>query len=184
MIRIYRQLFTAQFQAAAQYRIQFLLWMLFSVIRPTIFMAAWVAVAAVERDPGERPGLRRGRSPLRDEGGLAEPRRCVHEHELRGGLCEFFDECRPLHPFGPDTRRIELGLDRRIQPRQDRGHRRIGAKSLPRLPSCAESTAMVHSVETNKQNQVWLGMMRRVRSRHSARPRPAAARPIGNLYNA
>ncbi|TMB97694.1 MAG: hypothetical protein E6J38_01490 [Chloroflexi bacterium] len=48
MIRIYRQLFTAQFQAAAQYRIQFLLWMLFSVIRPTIFMAAWVAVAAAQ----------------------------------------------------------------------------------------------------------------------------------------
>ena len=45
MIRIYRQLFTAQFQAAAQYRIQFILWMLFSVIRPTIFLAAWVAVA-------------------------------------------------------------------------------------------------------------------------------------------
>lgn len=45
MIRIYRQLLTAQFQAAAQYRIQFVLWMLFSVIRPTIFMAAWVAVA-------------------------------------------------------------------------------------------------------------------------------------------
>ena len=45
MIRVYRQLFTAQFQAAAQYRIQFLLWMLFSVIRPTIFLAAWVAVA-------------------------------------------------------------------------------------------------------------------------------------------
>jgi ABC-2 type transport system permease protein len=45
VIRIYRQLFTAQFQAAAQYRIQFLLWMLFSVIRPTIFLAAWVAVA-------------------------------------------------------------------------------------------------------------------------------------------
>jgi ABC-2 type transport system permease protein len=48
MIRVYRQLFTAQFQAAAQYRIQFLLWMLFSVIRPTIFMAAWVAVAAAQ----------------------------------------------------------------------------------------------------------------------------------------
>ena len=45
MIRVYRQLFTAQFQAAAQYRIQVLLWMLFSVIRPTIFLAAWVAVA-------------------------------------------------------------------------------------------------------------------------------------------
>jgi viologen exporter family transport system permease protein len=48
VIRIYRQLFTAQLQAAAQYRIQFILWMLFSVIRPTIFLAAWVAVAAAQ----------------------------------------------------------------------------------------------------------------------------------------
>ena len=48
MIRIYRQLLTAQFQAAAQYRIQFVLWMLFSVIRPTIFLAAWVAVASAQ----------------------------------------------------------------------------------------------------------------------------------------
>lgn len=48
MIRIYRQLLTASFQGAAQYRIQFVLWMLFSVIRPTIFMAAWVAVANVQ----------------------------------------------------------------------------------------------------------------------------------------
>jgi ABC-2 type transport system permease protein len=48
VIRIYRQLFTANFQSAAQYRIQFILWMLFSVIRPTIFMAAWVAVAAAQ----------------------------------------------------------------------------------------------------------------------------------------
>ena len=46
LLRVYRQLFTAQFQTAAQYRIQFLLWMLFSVIRPTIFLAAWVAVAS------------------------------------------------------------------------------------------------------------------------------------------
>lgn len=45
MIRVYRQLLIAQFQAAAQYRVQFALWMLFSIIRPTIFLAAWVAVA-------------------------------------------------------------------------------------------------------------------------------------------
>ena len=45
LLRVYRQLFVAQFQSAAQYRIQFVLWMLFSVIRPTIFLAAWVAVA-------------------------------------------------------------------------------------------------------------------------------------------
>ena len=48
MIRTYRQLLTANFQQAAQYRIQFVLWMLFSVIRPTIFLAAWVAVAAAQ----------------------------------------------------------------------------------------------------------------------------------------
>jgi ABC-2 type transport system permease protein len=48
VIRIYRQLLTAQFQAAAQYRVQFILWMLFSVVRPTIFLAAWVAVAKAQ----------------------------------------------------------------------------------------------------------------------------------------
>ncbi|HEV8229493.1 MAG TPA: ABC-2 family transporter protein [Candidatus Limnocylindria bacterium] len=48
MIRIYRQLLTANFQQSVQYRIQFVLWMLFSVIRPTIFLAAWVAVAAAQ----------------------------------------------------------------------------------------------------------------------------------------
>jgi ABC-2 type transport system permease protein len=35
----------AQIQAASQYRVQSILWMLFSVIRPVIFLAAWVAVA-------------------------------------------------------------------------------------------------------------------------------------------
>jgi ABC-2 type transport system permease protein len=45
LLRVYRQLFTASFQNAVQYRIQFILWMLFSVVRPTIFLAAWVAVA-------------------------------------------------------------------------------------------------------------------------------------------
>src|SRR5207244_10633352 len=33
------------FQQMAQYRIQSLLWMLFAIIRPVIFLAAWVAVA-------------------------------------------------------------------------------------------------------------------------------------------
>jgi ABC-2 type transport system permease protein len=45
MIRTYRALLVAQIQAAAQYRVQSILWMLFSVIRPVIFLAAWVAVA-------------------------------------------------------------------------------------------------------------------------------------------
>lgn len=48
MIAIYRQLLTAQLQSAAQYRVQFILWMLFAVIRPTIFLAAWVAVAVAQ----------------------------------------------------------------------------------------------------------------------------------------
>jgi ABC-2 type transport system permease protein len=48
MIRIYRQLLIAQIQAAAQYRIQALLWMLFSIIRPVIFLAAWTAVATAQ----------------------------------------------------------------------------------------------------------------------------------------
>ncbi|TMC42390.1 MAG: hypothetical protein E6J23_11395 [Chloroflexi bacterium] len=45
MIRIYRALLVAQIQAASQYRVQSILWMLFAVIRPVIFLAAWVAVA-------------------------------------------------------------------------------------------------------------------------------------------
>jgi ABC-2 type transport system permease protein len=45
VIRTYRALLVAQLQAASQYRVQVLLWMLFSVVRPVIFLAAWVAVA-------------------------------------------------------------------------------------------------------------------------------------------
>jgi ABC-2 type transport system permease protein len=45
VIRTYRALFVAQIQAAAQYRVQSVLWMFFSVIRPVIFLAAWVSVA-------------------------------------------------------------------------------------------------------------------------------------------
>jgi len=45
VIRTYRALLVAQIQAAAQYRVQSVLWMLFAVIRPVIFLAAWVAVA-------------------------------------------------------------------------------------------------------------------------------------------
>ena len=45
MVRAYRALFLAEFQAAAQYRVQFLLWLIGNVIRPVIFLAAWVAIA-------------------------------------------------------------------------------------------------------------------------------------------
>ncbi len=43
--RIYRVLFVANFQLAAQYRVQSVLWLLFAVIRPVIFLAAWSAAA-------------------------------------------------------------------------------------------------------------------------------------------
>ena len=46
MLRAYRALFLAEFQSAAQYRVQFLLWLVGNVIRPVIFLSAWVAVAA------------------------------------------------------------------------------------------------------------------------------------------
>src|SRR6267378_3005377 len=45
MIRTYRALFVAQIQAAAQYRVQSVLWLLLALVRPVIFLAAWVAVA-------------------------------------------------------------------------------------------------------------------------------------------
>ena len=45
MIRTYGALLVAQLQSASQYRVQIILWMLFAVVRPVIFLAAWVAVA-------------------------------------------------------------------------------------------------------------------------------------------
>lgn len=45
MIRTYRALLVAQLQSASQYRVQSVLWMLLEVVRPVIFLAAWVAVA-------------------------------------------------------------------------------------------------------------------------------------------
>ncbi len=45
LVRIYRALFVAQLQAAAQYRVQSILWLLLSVVRPVIFLAAWTSVA-------------------------------------------------------------------------------------------------------------------------------------------
>jgi ABC-2 type transport system permease protein len=48
LVRIYKALLLAGFQQAAQYRVQSLLWMLFSIVRPVIFLAAWVAVAVAQ----------------------------------------------------------------------------------------------------------------------------------------
>lgn len=48
MWRIYRALFAAEFAAAAQYRIQSLLWLLFAIVRPVVFLAAWSAAAATQ----------------------------------------------------------------------------------------------------------------------------------------
>ena len=48
LVRIYKALLLASFQQAAQYRVQSLLWMLFSIVRPVIFLAAWVAVAVAQ----------------------------------------------------------------------------------------------------------------------------------------
>jgi len=47
-VRIYRALFLAQFQSSAQYRVQTVLWLLFAVIRPLVFLAAWSAAAAAQ----------------------------------------------------------------------------------------------------------------------------------------
>ena len=40
-----RSLIVANFQLAAQYRVQSVLWLLFAVIRPVVFLAAWSAAA-------------------------------------------------------------------------------------------------------------------------------------------
>jgi ABC-2 type transport system permease protein len=48
LIATYRALFLASFQSFAAYRVQSLLWMLFAIVRPVIFLAAWVAVATAQ----------------------------------------------------------------------------------------------------------------------------------------
>jgi len=48
LVSTYRALLLAGFQQMAQYRIQSLLWMLFAIIRPIIFLAAWVAIATAQ----------------------------------------------------------------------------------------------------------------------------------------
>src|ERR671937_1231979 len=45
LVRVYQALFLANFQQAAQYRVQSVLWLLFAVIRPVVFLAAWSAAA-------------------------------------------------------------------------------------------------------------------------------------------
>jgi ABC-2 type transport system permease protein len=48
MLRVYRALFVAGLQAAAQYRVQSVLWLLLAVVRPVVFLAAWSAAAAAQ----------------------------------------------------------------------------------------------------------------------------------------
>jgi len=48
LISTYKALLLAGFQQMAQYRIQSLLWMLFAIIRPVIFLAAWIAIATAQ----------------------------------------------------------------------------------------------------------------------------------------
>jgi ABC-2 type transport system permease protein len=48
LLRIYRALFVANFQQATQYRVQSVLWLLFAVIRPVVFLAAWSAAAGAQ----------------------------------------------------------------------------------------------------------------------------------------
>jgi len=46
--RVYRALFVVYFQQAAQYRVQSVLWLLFAIVRPVVFLAAWSAAAAAQ----------------------------------------------------------------------------------------------------------------------------------------
>src|SRR5919202_5231781 len=46
MLRVYRALLLAELQAAAQYRVQSVLWLLLAIVRPVVFLAAWSAAAA------------------------------------------------------------------------------------------------------------------------------------------
>src|ERR671939_1522893 len=46
--RVYQALLVANFQQASQYRVQSALWLLFAVVRPVVFLAAWSAAAAAQ----------------------------------------------------------------------------------------------------------------------------------------
>src|SRR5918912_1070549 len=46
--RVYQALLVANFQQASQYRVQSVLWLLFAVIRPVVFLAAWSAAAEAQ----------------------------------------------------------------------------------------------------------------------------------------
>src|ERR671938_1045476 len=46
--RGHQALRVANFQAASQYRVQSALWLLFAVVRPVVFLAAWSAAAAAQ----------------------------------------------------------------------------------------------------------------------------------------
>jgi len=48
LLRVYRAVFGAEFAAAAQYRVQAVLWLLFAIIRPVVFLAAWSAAAEAQ----------------------------------------------------------------------------------------------------------------------------------------
>jgi ABC-2 type transport system permease protein len=48
LARIYGALVVAYFQQASQYRVQYALWLLFAIVRPVVFLAAWVAAAATQ----------------------------------------------------------------------------------------------------------------------------------------
>jgi viologen exporter family transport system permease protein len=102
MIRTYRALLVATIQAAAQYRVQSVLWMLFSVIRPVIFLAAWVAVANAQ-------GGRVGTYEVRDFAGYYVALSLVSQLTMAWDAYEFEFEVRmgrlapkllrPLHPI-------------------------------------------------------------------------------------
>src|SRR5260370_29476290 len=48
LLRIYRALLVMNFQVWSQYRVQSALWLLFVIIRPIIFLAAWTAAAETQ----------------------------------------------------------------------------------------------------------------------------------------
>jgi ABC-2 type transport system permease protein len=48
LLRVYQALFVANLQQVAQYRVQSVLWLLFAIIRPVVFLAAWSAAASAQ----------------------------------------------------------------------------------------------------------------------------------------
>ena len=74
-----------------------------------------IVVAPVKREPRERPALDRGGSPLRDQRGLAEACRSLHEDQFGWVAANRWTSSGRSTQSWSRSGRVELGLDRHVQ---------------------------------------------------------------------